>query len=88
MKLAHFWFFGHVSKSLVAKSTTAMNPNPGYGSGSPSGYEQQSNPGSAGVREGKEDKGGYGGYGYGAAVVPSKEAGEKGEQSNFIPIFF
>ena len=28
MKLAQFWFFGHVSKSLVAKSTTAMNPNP------------------------------------------------------------
>ena len=30
MKLAQFWFFGHVSKSLVAKSTTAMNPNPEY----------------------------------------------------------
>ena len=29
MKLAQFWYFGHVSKSLVAKSTTAMNPNPG-----------------------------------------------------------
>ena len=28
MKLAQFWHFGHVSKSLVAKSTTAMNPNP------------------------------------------------------------
>ena len=28
MKLAQFWYFGHVSKSLVAKSTTAMNPNP------------------------------------------------------------
>ena len=27
MKLAQFWYFGHVSKSLVAKSTTAMNPN-------------------------------------------------------------
>ena len=30
MKLAQFWYFGHVSKSLVAKSTTAMNPNPGW----------------------------------------------------------
>ena len=29
MKLAQFWYFGHVSKSLVAKSTTAMNPNHG-----------------------------------------------------------
>ena len=29
MKLAQFWYFGHVLKSLVAKSTTAMNPNPG-----------------------------------------------------------
>ena len=29
MKLAQFWYFGHVSKSLVAKSTTVMNPNPG-----------------------------------------------------------
>ena len=28
MKLAQFWYFGHVSKSLVAKSTTAVNPNP------------------------------------------------------------
>ena len=28
LKLAQFWYFGHVSKSLVAKSTTAMNPNP------------------------------------------------------------
>ena len=28
MKLAQFWYFGHVSKSLVAKSTPAMNPNP------------------------------------------------------------
>ena len=28
MKLAQFWYFGHVSKSLVEKSTTAMNPNP------------------------------------------------------------
>ena len=28
MKLAQFWYFGHISKSLVAKSTTAMNPNP------------------------------------------------------------
>ena len=28
MKLAQFWYFGYVSKSLVAKSTTAMNPNP------------------------------------------------------------
>ena len=28
MKLAEFWYFGHVSKSLVAKSTTAMNTNP------------------------------------------------------------
>ena len=28
MKLAQFWYFGHVSKSLVSKSTTAMNPNP------------------------------------------------------------
>ena len=27
LKLAQFWSFGHVSKSLVAKSTTAMNPN-------------------------------------------------------------
>ena len=26
MKLTQFWYFGHVSKSLVAKSTTAMNP--------------------------------------------------------------
>ena len=31
MKLAQFWYFGHISKSLVAKSTTAMNPNPGDG---------------------------------------------------------
>ena len=30
MKLAQFWYFGHVSKSLVAKSTTAMNPNPDF----------------------------------------------------------
>ena len=29
MKLAQFWYYGHVSKSLVSKSTTAMNPNPG-----------------------------------------------------------
>ena len=28
MKLAQFWYFGHVSKSLVAKYTTAMNLNP------------------------------------------------------------
>ena len=26
--LAQFWYFGHVSKSLLAKFTTAMNPNP------------------------------------------------------------
>ena len=31
IKLAQFRYFGHVSKSLVAKSTTAMNPNPGLG---------------------------------------------------------
>ena len=28
MKLAQFYYFGHVSNSLVAKSTTAVNPNP------------------------------------------------------------
>ena len=55
----------------------------GYGSGSPSsGYEQ---PG-AGVREGKEEKGGYAGYGYGEAAVQSKEASEKGEGCNFPPV--
>ena len=28
MKFAQFWYFVQVSKSLVAKSTTAMNANP------------------------------------------------------------
>ena len=54
----------------------------GYGSGSTSGYEQQPLAAVSGVREGKEEKGGgYGGYDYGAAVVQSKEAGEKGEKN-------
>ena len=54
----------------------------GYGSGSTSGYEQ---PG-AGVREGKEEKGAYAGYGYGEAAVQSKEATEKGEYYNVPPV--
>ena len=36
MKLAQFWYLGHVSKSLVAKSTTAMNLNPEKANSEPS----------------------------------------------------